>query len=52
MSGVVLLQAVRQRWPQVTVILLTGQGTLVSAITAVKAGAHDYLLKPAQPKVI
>jgi len=52
MSGTDLLATIRRRWPHVTVILLTGHGTLESAMTAVKEGAHDYLLKPAQPETI
>ncbi|MCI0399652.1 MAG: response regulator transcription factor [Chloroflexi bacterium] len=52
MSGVELLAAIRDRWPYTAVILLTGHGTLETAMTAVKAGAADYLLKPAQPEAI
>lgn len=52
MSGVELLHEIRESWPAVSVILLTGHGTLETAMTAVKEGAHDYLLKPAQPKAI
>ncbi|MCP4360951.1 MAG: response regulator transcription factor [Chloroflexi bacterium] len=52
MSGVELLTAVREHWPHIAIIILTGHGTLDSAMTAVKAGAHDYLLKPAQPDTI
>jgi DNA-binding response OmpR family regulator len=52
MSGVDLLHEIKARWPAVAVILLTGHGTLESAMQAVKEGAHDYLLKPAQPDAI
>lgn len=52
MSGIELLHAIRDRWPHVAVIILTGHGDLESAISAVKAGAHDYLLKPAKPEAI
>ncbi|MFW6097528.1 MAG: response regulator transcription factor [Chloroflexota bacterium] len=52
MSGTELLTLIRRRWPHVAVLLLTGHGTLETAITAVKQGAHDYLLKPAQPDEI
>lgn len=34
------------------IILLTGQGTMESAIYALRHGAHEYLLKPARPKDI
>jgi DNA-binding response OmpR family regulator len=52
MSGIELLQLVRERWEYLVVILLTGHGDLKSAMAAIKAGAYDYLLKPAQPKII
>ena len=52
MPGTELLATIRERWPHVTVVLLTGHGTLESAMTAVREGAHDYLLKPAQPEAI
>lgn len=48
MSGTDLLALIRRRWPHLAVVMLTGHGTLETAITAVKQGAHDYLLKPAQ----
>jgi DNA-binding response OmpR family regulator len=52
MSGIQLLQAIRRRWPFVAVIILTGHGELESAIAGLQAGAHDYLLKPAQPDTV
>ncbi len=52
MSGLELLAEIRQRWPHIRVLLLTGQGSLKSAMAAIKAGAHDYLLKPARPAEI
>lgn len=52
MTGIELLQLIRARWQHVAVIILTGHGGLESAIAAVKAGAHDYLIKPAKPDAI
>lgn len=49
MSGVELLHEIRIHWPYISVVLLTGHGTLETAMTAIKEGAHDYLLKPTQP---
>jgi DNA-binding response OmpR family regulator len=48
MKGTELLEAIKTQWPHVAVIMLTGHGTLQTAMTAIKAGAFDYLLKPAQ----
>jgi len=52
MSGVELLHEIRARQPFVSVILLTGHGTLKTAMAAVREGATEYLLKPAQPDLI
>ena len=52
MTGIELLPSVRERWPQMNVIMLTGHGDLESAMAAVKAGAYDYLLKPARSDTI
>lgn len=52
MSGIELLKAIRARWADLSVIILTGHGTLDSAIAAVRAGAYDYLIKPALPQDI
>ncbi|MCW5846584.1 MAG: response regulator transcription factor [Anaerolineae bacterium] len=52
MSGTELLAEIKAGWPHIAVIMLTGHGTLQTAITAVKEGAFDYLLKPAKPEAI
>lgn len=46
MDGLALLAAVRERAPEVLVILLTAFGSLKTAVDAIKAGAFDYLSKP------
>ena len=46
MDGIALLQAALGRDPDLVGILMTGAGTIASAIEAMKAGAFDYLLKP------
>ena len=45
-SGLDVLEALHQHQPDAAVILLTGQGTLETAVIALRHGAHDYLLKP------
>lgn len=52
MSGTELLAEIKAGWPHIAVIMLTGHGTLQTAITAVREGAFDYLLKPAKPEAI
>jgi DNA-binding response OmpR family regulator len=49
MGGLELMTKIRQRWPNTVIIILTGYGTLDSALVALRQGAHDYLLKPAMP---
>ncbi len=46
MDGITFLQAAMQRDPDVMGIVMTGAGTISSAVEAMKAGAFDYLLKP------
>lgn len=46
MDGLALLASVRERAPDVLVILLTAYGSLKTAVDAIKAGAFDYLSKP------
>lgn len=46
MSGLELLQRIRDDQVDLEVIILTGQGTIDSAVHAMKLGASDYLTKP------
>jgi len=48
MDGIEILREVKERWPAIEVILLTAHGSINSAIAALRHGAFDYLLKPAQ----
>jgi DNA-binding NtrC family response regulator len=46
MDGFALLQQVKTLQPTLPYIMLTGHGTVRSAVAAMKAGASDYLTKP------
>jgi DNA-binding NtrC family response regulator len=46
MDGTQLLERLRQVDPDTQTIMLTGQGTIETAIRAMKLGAYDYLTKP------
>ena len=46
MSGLDVLKAIRERQPGSEVIMLTGHGTIDTAIEAIRLGAFDYLSKP------
>ncbi|MGQ9652006.1 MAG: sigma-54-dependent transcriptional regulator [Phycisphaerae bacterium] len=45
-DGFELLRLIRQRYPEIVVIMITGYGTIESAVEAIKMGAYDYLTKP------
>lgn len=45
-SGVETLKEIKNSWPITEVIMLTGHGTVETAIEGMKLGAYDYLLKP------
>jgi DNA-binding response OmpR family regulator len=47
-DGIEILREIKQDWPATEVILLTAHGSINSAISALRHGAFDYLLKPAQ----
>ena len=45
-SGLETLQAIRKNCPEALVIVVTGHGTIESAVQAMKDGAYDYVTKP------
>ncbi len=45
-SGIELCEELRQRYPDLLPIVLTGQGGLETAIAAIRAGAYDFITKP------
>jgi DNA-binding NtrC family response regulator len=45
-SGFELLNLIRKNYPQTVVIIITGYGSIESAVEAIKMGAYDYLTKP------
>ena len=46
LSGLDVLEAVRAASPDTAVVIMTAYGTIETAVSAVKAGAADYLAKP------
>jgi DNA-binding NtrC family response regulator len=46
MDGLQLLRALQQQGADVTTLILTAQGTVETAVEAMKEGAYDYLTKP------
>lgn len=45
-DGLVVLQEIKQAYPLVEVIMLTGHATVPTAIEGIQHGAYDYLMKP------
>jgi len=45
-SGMDVLMYARERWPEVSVVVLTGHADVQTAVSAIRAGAYDYLVKP------
>ena len=46
MNGLELLKAVKERHPDIEVVVITGYPTVDTAVEAMRAGAYDYLAKP------
>ncbi len=52
MSGVELTQRVQKQWPDVPVIVITGNADVETAVEVLKLGASDYIVKPSTSTVI
>jgi signal transduction histidine kinase len=46
MDGIGLLKAIKDKYPDIEVVLLTGQASIQDGVEGIKAGAFDYLTKP------
>ncbi len=46
LDGIEALRRVKQARPAIPVVMMTGHGTIESAVEAMKLGAYDYLAKP------
>jgi len=46
MSGIELIRWVRERMPEIPLIVLTAYGSIATAVEAIKFGAQEYLSKP------
>lgn len=48
LDGIQVLKHIRDRHARLPVVLLTGYGSMTTAIEAIRLGANDYLLKPVE----
>jgi DNA-binding NtrC family response regulator len=46
MDGIAILKEIKRSFPLVEVVMLTGHGTVESAVEGLKSGATDFLSKP------
>ena len=51
-SGLEIVKALRKARPGARIVMLTGYGNIATAVAAVKAGALDYLPKPADADAV
>jgi two-component system response regulator RegA len=51
-SGLEVVNALRAERPEARIVMLTGYGNFATAVAAVKAGAVDYLSKPADADMV
>jgi len=52
MNGIALLKKVKEKFPKIPVLLMTGYSSLNTAIEALRLGASDYLIKPCVKKIV
>ncbi len=52
MDGLEVLKIIKERWPDIQVIIITGYGTISTAVQAIKMGAYEYIEKPFTPQDI
>jgi two-component system, NtrC family, nitrogen regulation response regulator NtrX len=45
-DGVEILVAIRERWPALPVVMMSGHGTVETAVRTTKHGAYDFIEKP------
>lgn len=46
MDGLTVLERLRRDWADVPVVMISGHGTIETAVNAIKMGAHDFIEKP------
>ena len=51
-DGMQVLKRVKEEWPDIEVIMITGYQTITTAVEAIKLGAFDYIEKPFTPSAI
>jgi len=52
MSGIEFLEQVKRSYPRIEVAVMTGHGSVETAVQAMKLGAYDYITKPFSPREV
>ncbi|MDA8104455.1 MAG: response regulator [Nitrospiraceae bacterium] len=52
MDGIEVLRRIKEGWPAVEVIIITGYQTVDTAVKSIKLGAFDYIEKPFTPDAL
>lgn len=51
-GGLDILKTIKDRYPDVMVVMITAFGSVENAVQAMKLGANDYLMKPFDPELL
>lgn len=51
-TGMELLKIIKDKKPDIPIIIMTGEPTVETAVQAVKNGAHDYMTKPVNKDIL
>jgi two-component system nitrogen regulation response regulator NtrX len=46
MDGIEILEELKKSWPDLPVVIISGHGTIETAVAAIKKGAYDFVEKP------
>jgi len=52
MDGIETMMQIRRKYPDASIIIITAYATVDTAITAMKEGAQEYIVKPCNPEEI
>src|ERR1051325_5549760 len=52
MDGIETMMQIRRLHPEASIIIITAYATVDTAITAIKEGAQEYIVKPCNPEEI
>ncbi|MEQ9115906.1 MAG: sigma-54 dependent transcriptional regulator [Rickettsiales bacterium] len=50
LDGLGILEVIKEKYPFIPVIMISGHGTIETAVTSIRYGAYDYIEKPFTPE--